>query len=93
MYGKEIPVKETTDSKCSQNKWFNEQCSEAKKEFKKTRNIFLRDRNTTNRQKFVSARTKYNRIKRLSKQNHKMKEGQNICAMAKKQPRKRNSLL
>ena len=30
VYGKEIPVKETTDSKCSQNKWFNEQCSEAK---------------------------------------------------------------
>lgn len=88
VYGKEKPIKETTDSKCSQNKWFNKQCSEAKKEFKKTRNIFLRDKNTTNRQKFVSARTKYNRIKRLAKQNHKMKEGQNICAMAKKQPRK-----
>ena len=31
VYGKEMPIKETTDSKCSQNKWFNEQCSEAKK--------------------------------------------------------------
>lgn len=88
VFGKEIHVNETNTSNSSQNKWFNQQCSEAKTEFKRARNTFLKRKNITNRNFFVSARTKYNRIKRNAKQKFKMKEGKNICDMAKKQPRK-----
>lgn len=88
VYGKELQVKENSFSNCTQNKWFNHQCSEAKSEYKKARNIFMRHKNDTIRQRFVSARTKFNRIKRNAKQNYKQKEGKHICDMAKKQPRK-----
>ena len=88
VYGQEIQVNETFKSKYKQNKWFDQTCSEAKTEFKRARNTFLRNKNTVNRQTFVSARTKFNRIKRTAKRNFKIKEGQNICNMAKKQPRK-----
>lgn len=88
VYGQEIQVNENLRANYKQNKWFNQQCSEAKTEFKKARNTFLRHKNTINRQTFVSARTKFNRIKRIAKRNFKIKEGKNVCNMAKKQPRK-----
>ena len=44
--------------------------------------------NAVNRQKFVTARTKYNKIKRVAKYKYKLQEGENICKTAKTQTKK-----
>ena len=86
VYGKNINVQNNFNF--TTNKWFNKDCSEARNEFKQARNTFLRNKNLRNRHRFVAARTKYNRIKSKAKQKEKIKEGKNICDMAKKQPKK-----
>ena len=88
VYGKEIFTKNNPNIQFCSNNWFNEECSEAKKEFKQARNSFLRHKSVINRQRFIAMRTKYNRIKCKAKQKYKIKEGLNICDMAKKQPKK-----
>lgn len=70
------------------NQWYDKKCSDARYEFKQARNAFLKNKNLDNRHRFVSARTKYNRIKNKAKRKHKVKEGQNLCNLAKSQPRK-----
>ena len=48
----------------------------------------MKDKNAVNRQDFVTARTKYNEIKRVAKYKYKIQEGKNICKTAKTQPKK-----
>ena len=48
----------------------------------------MKDKNAVNRQNFVTARTKYNKIKRVAKYKYKIQEGKNICKTAKTQPKK-----
>ena len=89
VYGKNININtQQKSSNFSSNKWFDKDCSEARNEFKQARNIFVRNKNSTNRKSFVTARTKYNRTKSRAKQRLKIKEGKNICNLAKKQPKK-----
>ena len=68
--------------------WFNEECENARKDFARTRNSFLKHKNDATRQEFVRNRTKYNRIKTKAKKLYKRKEGQKLDDAAKKQPRK-----
>ena len=58
-----------------------------KKDFKKARNSFLKNVNDENKQNFISTRTKYNRVKRNAKHKYKLKEGKDICDLAKKKPK------
>lgn len=71
----------------NKNIWFDENCTEAKNDFKQARNRFLKNKNVINRQNFILARTKYNRVKRLAKKRYKIKEGKEVCDMARKQPK------
>ena len=87
MYRKIDINTQQKSSNFSSNKWFDKDCSE-RKEFKQARNIFVRNKNSSNRKSFVTARTKYNRTKSRAKQRLKIKEGKNICNLAKKQPKK-----
>ena len=88
VFGKETHVSEKGTLNPPRNKWFDQQCREVKNEFKRARNTFLRLKNATNRKSFQAARTKYNRSKYKAKQKFKIKEGKNICDIAKKQTRK-----
>lgn len=70
------------------NEWFDNNCQNAKQEFKTARNNFNRMKTDETRINFTRARTKYNRVKRKAKAKFKIKEGQRINNLAKKQPRK-----
>ena len=84
VYGKNININsKQKNTNFTSNKWFDKDCSEARNEFKHARNEFLRNKNPTNRKRFVTARTKYNRRKSKAKQKQKIKEGKNICDLAK----------
>ena len=69
-------------------KWFNSECATARKEFRRYRNIFINDKNDANRELFVKARTKYNKVKNKAKNNYKKEEGIRINNLAKSAPRK-----
>ncbi|XP_060567678.1 uncharacterized protein LOC132726376 [Ruditapes philippinarum] len=69
-------------------KWFDKDCFEAKKEFKKARNVFNRHNTVDNRLHFIHTRTRYNKIKRSARHKFKIKEGLRINNLAKSQPRK-----
>ena len=86
-YSKEIFTKNNSNIKFLSNNCLNGECSEAKKEFKQARNSFLRHKSVKIGQRFIVMRTIYNRIKCKARQNYKIKEGLNICDMAKKQPK------
>ena len=58
-----------------------------KKDFKKARNSFLKNVNDVNKQNFIPTSTKYNRVKRNAKHKYKLKEGKDICDLAKKNPK------
>ena len=51
----------------AKNPWFDEKCRNARNDFKRARNLFLKCKNDVNRQSFVSMRSKYNKIKRVAK--------------------------
>lgn len=69
------------------NPWFDEKCLNARNEFKRARNAFLKNKTDNNRHVFISMRTKFNKIKRKAKQTFKLKEGQQICDMANSNPK------
>ena len=71
----------------AKNPWFNDKCCNARNDFKRARNTFLKCKSDVNRQIFVSMRSKYNKIKRLAKKEFKIKEGQEMCNMAKSNPK------
>ena len=67
--------------------WFDEKCNEARNQFKQARNQFLKNKSDINRQNFISSRSKYNRAKSSAKKKIKIKEGQEVCNMAKSKPK------
>ena len=77
-----------TNKAKAKNAWFDNNCAEASNNFKQVRNQFLRNKSDTNRKNFVSMRTRYNRIKKIAKKKQKQKEGREVSALAKKQPKK-----
>ena len=90
VFGKTIKTRPSSMPTRKKTKfaWFNEECENARKDFAKARNVFLKTKNGANRQDFVRTRTKYNRIKTKAKKLFKIKEGQKLNDEAKKQPRK-----
>ena len=56
------------------NKWFDENCRNAKNEFKTARNIFIRTKSTETRIRFTRARTLYNKAKKKAKLKFKCNE-------------------
>lgn len=58
--------------------WFNAECKNAKKDFTKARNTFLKHKSDFNRQNFTKNRTIYNRIKNNAKRLHKINEGRKL---------------
>lgn len=69
------------------NPWFNADCYNARKEFKRTRNIFLRNKNDENRQHYISAKTQYSRIKRTHKNRFNVEEKRNLTNLSKYKPK------
>ena len=58
----------TNKSKRPKQKWFNAECFNARKIFQHTRNVFLRDKNNTDKRRdYLTARTQYNKTKRRNK--------------------------
>lgn len=68
-------------------KWFDANCQNAKREFKTARNFFNRNKTDQSRINFITARTKYNKIKQKALRNYKLKEGGRLNDLAKKEPR------
>ena len=66
-------------------RWFDDKCIQAMNEFKRARNQFLKNKSDVNRQTFVLLRSKYN--KNTAKKKFKIKEGQEVCSMAKSKPK------
>ena len=71
----------------AKHSWFDDKCRAARNDFKWARNTFLKCKDDVNRQNFVSMRSKYNKIKRLAKKKLKIKEGHELCNMAKTNPK------
>ena len=74
MYQKALPhfgkpVNVNRNTKCCHkkgNKWFDNGCKKASKDFKSARNTYNRNKTLDNRQRFTKLRTKYNKIKAQS---------------------------
>ena len=75
-------------TKLAKSPWFDDKCTEARTNFKRARNIFSKHKNDMNRQHFITARNKYNKIKRLSKLKYKQKIGREVSDMAKKETKR-----
>ena len=75
VFGTTINRRQNNNTSFFKKKWFNADCLLSKREFKHARNVYLKNKNITNRQNFVSARTKYNRIKCKAKHTYKVQEG------------------
>ena len=90
VFGKTFKTRkgEMPNSKKHKSVWFDEECENARKDFTRTRNNFLKNKNDETRHEFVRNRTTYNRIKAKAKKRHKAKEGQKLNEEAKRQPRK-----
>ena len=73
-------IKKVTKPK---NLWFDDKCIQARNEFKYARNLFLKNKSDVNRQHFISLRSKYNKVKNIAKKKFKIKEGQELCSIAK----------
>jgi hypothetical protein len=69
------------------NKWFDENCYKLKKEFKKARNIFNRNKNDINRQIFINSRNAYNKAKKTALRKNKLSEGKRVNELAHTNPR------
>ena len=88
IFGKTCDINRNEQNRKINNKWFDLNCYNAKREFKIARNNFNRTKNNESRKTFIHSRTKYNKIKQKAKRNFKIKEGHRIHNLEKKQPRK-----
>ena len=91
IFGKNVPNNSRNTSGNMFNdrpKWFDENCYNAKKDFKNSRNIFNKNKTAENRTACVKMHTKYNKIGQKAKYNYKKKEGQCLENIAKSQPKK-----
>ena len=71
----------------NKQKWFNEECHNARKEFNKARNAFTRNKTAINRQAFTHAKSTYNRIKHTHRNKFKSKEKIHLTNLGKTKPR------
>ena len=79
------PVNVNRNTKCCHkngNKWFDNDCKKASKDFKSARNTYNRNKTLENRQRFTKLRTKYNKIKRKAINKYKTNEGKRVCILA-----------
>ena len=84
-FGKTFKTKNyTTEHTKTTNEWFDESCSNARSDFNVARNAFNRVRNDETRRNFTRTRTRYNKVKKKAKQQFKLKEGQRISKLAKR---------
>ena len=67
----------------SNTKWFNAECYNHRKDYKKARNLFLRNKSNENRQNFIHKKRTYNKTKRKCKYQFKKREGERIAKLAK----------
>ena len=68
--------------------WFNSDCYNARTSFKKARNKFSHDKsNAELRQEYITAKSNYNRIKRINKNKYKRMEKEKLTNLSKNQPR------
>ena len=76
IFGKTYSNNKINHNKRNNKKWFDDNCKNAKHEFKRARNLFNRNKNDQSRVIFTRARTKYNRAKiRRKSVLNKKKEG------------------
>jgi hypothetical protein len=68
-------------------KWFDQTCYNARKEFKKKRNLFMRNKTDENRKQFIDEKKKYNRLKKLKKTKSSNDEKFKLTTLAKKEPK------
>ena len=88
VFGKTTSSKSHSTKRVNKNnEWFDENCQKAKRDFKNARNNFNRMKTDETRLSFTRARTRYNRTKQKAKKKFKIKEGNRINNLAKKQPR------
>ncbi|MEW8544930.1 MAG: reverse transcriptase family protein, partial [Candidatus Thiodiazotropha sp.] len=85
-FGKSI-FTENCSKPIKENKWFDEQCHTAKRDFNRAKRLFSHDRSQQNRVNFTKCRSKFNRIKRKAKNKFKRNEGKKISNMAKSNPK------
>ena len=88
IFGKTYSNNKINHNKRNNKKWFDDNCKNAKHEFKRARNLFNRDKNDQSRVIFTRARTKYNRAKNKAQKCFKQEEGRRLNDMAKKDSRK-----
>ena len=67
--------------------WFNADCYNARKEYTRARNKFLKSRNTEDRQSFINAKTYFNKVKHREKNKYKRKEKINLTDLARNKPK------
>ena len=78
-------------NKRKQNKnWFNTECYEARREFNRARNKYVRNRNDNNKNNYIFKKQQYNRIKNKCKKQYARKEGLRVSKLAKSDPKKKN---
>ena len=67
--------------------WFNQNCRDAKEEFRNCRKKYYKDKNEENRINFVNSRNRYNKVKMYAKYRFRIKEGNRLENIAKNEPR------
>ena len=87
VFGKRKKPAMNSSPSLKRNKWFNKECFDAKKEFHKTRNMFLRNKSNENKLNFLIKKREYNKIKKKRKKQYKRKEGEKVSKLAKKDPK------
>ncbi|CAC5374704.1 unnamed protein product [Mytilus coruscus] len=88
VFGKTVLKRSPTYVKRHDNDWFNQNCASARQDFNYARNFYQRHPTDANRQRYILARNRYNRTKRLAVTNYKRAKGQVLCEFAKSDPRK-----
>ena len=78
---------ENSSSPIKENRWFDNECRSAKREFNSAKRQFSQNRSEQNRTNFIKCRTKFNKIKRKAKAKFKRNEGLKISKLAKSNPK------
>lgn len=86
IFGKTVGKSKST-YKQSNKDWFNKECFDDKREFKRRRNIYNRNKTDDNRTNFIAARSRYNKTKKKAFMKFRREEGIKINNLASKNPR------
>ena len=78
---------ENSSSPIKENRWFDNECCSAKREFNSAKRQFSHNRSEQNRTNFIICRTKFDKIKRKAKAKFKRNEGLKISKLAKSNPK------